>query len=147
MTVVPQAGFGASFLLSDGDLVFTAAGVELVQGLPTLTQALTLRLLTPYGTDRVNATYGLDAREAFSGNHDRTMLKELIRLEVLRTLSGDPRVREVTGVLFDDDPDFPAGAGAAGAAPPDHHARLWRVLVTVETTDDTAAVVLADLER
>ncbi|UQU67639.1 hypothetical protein COUCH_15775 [Couchioplanes caeruleus] len=145
MTVVPQAGFGASFLLSDGDLVFTAAGVEPVQGLSNLTQALTLRLLTPYGTDRVNATYGLDAREAFSGNHDRTILKELIRLEVLRTLSGDPRVREVTGVLFDDDPDFPAAAAAATQE--DHGGRLWRVLVTVETTDDTAAVVLADVER
>lgn len=141
-TVVPQAGFGASFVLRDGDLVLTGSGVELVEGLANLTQALALRLLTPYGTDRVNATYGLDAREAFSGNHDRIMLKELIRLEVLRTLSGDPRVREVTGVLFDDDPEFPAGA-----APPDHRDRVWRVLVTVQTTDDTTAVVLADVER
>ena len=146
-----EAVFGSSFLLEDGDLVLSTGDLtgepQLVHGLANLRQALALRLLTPYGTDPVNATYGLDARTAFTGGHSRRMVKELIRLQVVRTLAADPRVREVTDVLFDDDPQFVAQVRAAGGRPADHHNRLWQVLVTVETVQNTTALVLVDVER
>jgi hypothetical protein len=145
-----DALFGSSFLLEDGDLVLSTGDLtgepQLVQGLANLKQALTLRLLTPYGTDQVNATYGLDARGAFTGGHSRRMVKELIRLEVVRTLASDPRVGEVTDVLFDDDPQFVAQVRAAGGQPPSHRNRLWQVLVTVETVQNTTTLVLVDVE-
>jgi hypothetical protein len=145
-----EALFGSSFLLEDGDLVLSIGDLkgepQLVHGLANLKQALTLRLLTPYGTDPVNATYGLDARRAFTGGHSRRMVKELIRLEVVRTLASDPRVREVSDVLFDDDPQFVAQLRATGGQPPDHRNRLWQVVVTVETVQNTTTLVLVDVE-
>lgn len=146
----PEALYGASFRLVDGDLVLTPGDVrgepQLVHGLANLEQALTVRLLTPYGTDPVNARYGLDARAAFTGGHTRRMVKELIRLEVVRTLASDPRVREVTEVLFDDDPQFVPQVRAAGGQPSDHRMRLWQVLVTVETVQNVTTSVLVDVE-
>lgn len=144
-----QGRLGASFLLTDGDLVLSGDGLtgdlKLVDGLANLKQALTVRLLTPYGTDQVNATYGLDVRRALTGGHDRRTVKELIRLEVVRTLAGDPRVREVTSVLFDDDPRFAAQAGAAGGQPAGRRDRLGQVAVTVETVRDTTTLILVDV--
>ncbi|MFF3877190.1 hypothetical protein [Streptomyces sp. NPDC001978] len=138
--------FGSSFRLTDGDLVLSAGGPkgepELVHGMTNLQQALSLRLLTPYGSDQVNSTYGLDARRALTGDHGRRMVKELIRLEVVRTLATDPRVREVTSVLFDDAAGFVALAGAAGGP----SARNRQVLVTVETVQDATALILVDVE-
>jgi phage baseplate assembly protein W len=146
----PAALYGASFRLVDGDLVLTPGDVrgepQLVHGLANLQQALTVRLLTPYGTDPVNAGYGLDVRAAFTGGHTRRTVKELIRLEVVRTLASDPRVREVTEVLFDDDPQFVAQVRAAGGQPSDHRTRLWQVLVSVETVQNVTTSVLVDVE-
>ena len=141
-----QTRLGVSFRLTDGDLVLDGAEPALVAGQANLVQALTLRLLTPYGTDRVNATYGLDVRQALSGNNDRATVKELIRLEVLRTLAADPRVSEVTSVLFDDDPEFLAQAGPA-AGSQGRASRVARVLVTVQATDDTTVPLVVDVER
>lgn len=138
-------GFGSSFLLADGDLVLAGGELHQLDGVANLKQALTLRLLTPYGTDQANANYGLNAAQAFTGNHGRGMVKELIRLEVIRTLASDPRVREVTGVLFDDDPQFVAQVQAAGGTPADHRNRVWQVIVTLETVRDTTALLLVDV--
>jgi hypothetical protein len=141
--------FGSSFRMENGDLVLApgdAAGEpQLVHGLANLEQALTLRLLTPFGTDPVNAGYGLDARRAFTGGQTRRMVKELIRLEVVRTLASDPRVREVAEVLFDDDPQFVTQLRAAGGRPSNHRTRLWQVLVTVETIQEVTTSILVDV--
>lgn len=142
--------FGSSFRMVDGDLVLepgqTVAEPQLLHGVVNLEQALTLRLLTPFGSDPVNAGYGLDVRRAFTGGHTRRIVKELIRLEVVRTLASDPRVREVAEVLFDDDPQFAAQVRAAGGRPPDHRTRLWHALVTVETIQNVTTSVLVDVE-
>jgi phage baseplate assembly protein W len=142
----PAARFGSSFLLADGDLVLDGGDLRLVHGLDNLKQALTLRLLTPFGTDQVNATYGLDATRAFTEGHGRRMVKELIRLEVVRTLASDPRVREVTSVVFDDNPQVVAQVRAAGGVPRDHRNRLWQLIATVETVQDTTTPILVDVE-
>ncbi|WP_326673422.1 hypothetical protein [Streptomyces canus] len=142
--------YGSGFRLRDGDLVLAAdhhgSEPQLVHGLANLEQALTLRLLTPFGTDPLNARYGLDVRRAFTGSNNRRTVKELIRLEVVRTLGSDPRVREVAEVLFDDDPQFVAQVVAAGGRPSDHRPRLWQVLVTVETVQNVTTSVLVDVE-
>ncbi|MDP9696696.1 UNVERIFIED_ORG: phage baseplate assembly protein W [Arthrobacter globiformis] len=142
--------FGSSFRLENGDLVLASGEAstepQLVSGLANLKQALTLRLLTPFGTDPVNAGYGLDARRAFTTGQTRRMVKELIRLEVVRTLVSDPRVSEVAEVLFDDDQQFLAQLLAAGEPSPNHRSRLWHVLVTVETVQNVTTSVLVDVE-
>jgi phage baseplate assembly protein W len=125
--------FGSSLALEDGDLVLGADGSLLqIHGLPNLEQALTLRLLTPYGSDVAHATYGLDVRRAFTGEHTRRMVEELIRLEIVRTLATDPRVDDVVSVDFDAD-----------TAP---HERLRKVSAVVRTVQASTANLLIDVE-
>lgn len=142
-----EARFGSSLLIENGDLSLIGGDIAPVHGLANLKQALSLRLLTPYGSDRVNATYGLNASEAFTGSHDKRTVKELIRLETVRTLASDPRVREVSEVLFDDDPRLAEQVSAGGSAAPRSRDRTLRMLVTVETTAETTERLLVDVER
>jgi hypothetical protein len=97
--------FGHSLRFDDGDLVIDDGDLGTVTGRANLVQALTMRLLTPYGTDRFNTAYGLDLRQVLTGAHSRRTVRELLRLNLVRALAADPRVREVRDVTFgDDDP-------------------------------------------
>ncbi len=49
-------------------------------------------------------------------------------------------------MLFDDDPPFVAQVRAAGGQPANHRNRLWQVVVTVETVQDTTTLILVDVE-
>lgn len=109
--------YGRSLLLDDGDLVLDAGALREVEGLDNLQQGLVLRIQTPWAGDRLNATYGLDVSDVFTAGLPRDLTKEVLRLNLIRTLSGDPRVSTVDQVLFDDDPAYLAAhPGAAGAA-------------------------------
>lgn len=125
--------FGSSLALKDGDLVLgTDGSLRQIHGLPNLEQALTLRLLTPYGSDVAHATYGLDATRALTEGHTRRMVEELIRLEIVRTLATDPRVDDVVSVAFD------------ATTPP--HNRLRRVMAVVRTVQASTANLLIDVD-
>lgn len=120
--------FGFSLLLDDGDLVLSEGSLAEVSGVDNLTQALTVRVLTPDGSDRFNTTYGLDVTQALAGPHDRRMVRELLRLNLVRTLAADPRVREVREIVFADDTE-------------EGRRRIQTVEVIVETvTGDTATL-------
>lgn len=112
-----EATYGIGLLLDDGDIVFEAGTPGTVSGLPNLVQALQLRILTPWGTDPINSAYGLDLRDAFTIGLGRDAMKALVRLNLIRTVSADPRVAELRAVLFDDDPAyFAAHPGATAPA-------------------------------
>ncbi|MFD7297821.1 hypothetical protein ACFV9W_31435 [Streptomyces sp. NPDC059897] len=138
-------GYGSSLLLEDGDLVLSGGTLAQVHEMANLRQALSLRLLTPYGTDRVHSTYGLDVRGAFTEGHGRRTVREVVRLEVVRTLATDPRVREVMSVLFNDDPEFVAQVRAAGGRPAGRHDRSRRLVVEVATVSDTTVTLEVEL--
>ncbi|MFS8197503.1 hypothetical protein ACLVWQ_02330 [Streptomyces sp. CWNU-52B] len=121
--------FGHGLLLDDGDLVVRGGGLAEVRGPANLVQALTLRLLTPYGTDRCNHRYGLSAGEAFTHPGGPRVLKDLLRLEIVRTLGADPRVREVLDVAFTED----------------RAARLLTVRVLLEALDGRTTALSAAL--
>jgi hypothetical protein len=121
---------GFSLFLDDGDLVIDGGDLRRVIGAVNLAQALTLRLLTPYGTDRFNTAYGLDLRQIVSEAHGRGTARELLRLNVVRTLAADPRVREVRDVIFTAD---------GGAA---RHPR--RVEIVVELVTGASATLFVD---
>ncbi|MFJ2172227.1 hypothetical protein ACIOHE_04835 [Streptomyces sp. NPDC087851] len=128
---------GYSLLLDDGDLVVEGTGLVEVHGLANLVQALTLRLLTPYGTDRCDHRYGLSAGAAFGHPGGKSALKDLLSLEIVRTLAADPRVHEVVDVAFAEEaPDKP------GASRP----RVLSVRVLVEAVDGRTTALTADVE-
>jgi hypothetical protein len=113
---------GRGLELRDGDLVVEHGRLAEVTGLPNLMQALTLRVLTPLGSDRFSTTYGLDVVPVFTQAVGTRTAQDLLRLSLVRTLGTDPRVREIRDVEI--------------LAPPDGSSRrLWPVLVTIVTID------------
>jgi hypothetical protein len=134
--------FGRGLLLDDGDLVFDGRRLREVEGLANLVQSLTLRVLTPFGSDRFNTGYGLDLAQVFAEPSGIRMVKELIKLNLVSTLSTDPRVREVRQVVFDDDlPDRPAERVREAS-----HRRSWTVEVDLVTADGAALTLPVNVE-
>jgi hypothetical protein len=113
------AAYGVGLLLDDGDVVLEGGRLQTVEGLANLAQALQLRILTPWGTDPINASYGLDLRDALTIGLGRDAMKAMVRLNLIRTVAADPRVSEVRSVLFDDDPDYIATHPDAAVVPGD----------------------------
>lgn len=139
--------FGRGLLLDDGDLVFDGRRLREVEGVANLVQALTVRVLTPFGSDRFNTGYGLDLAQVFAEPSGIRMVKELIKLNLVSTLSGDPRVREVRQVVFDDDPDrLAAHPELAASAREAAHRRNWTVEVDLVTVDGTALTLPVNVE-
>ena len=124
------ATYGVGLVLDDGDIVLSGGRPETVSGLPNLMQALELRILTPWGSDPINAGYGLDLRDVFTIGLSRDAMKALIRLNLIRTVAADPRVAGLRGVLFDDDPAYLA-AHPGATAPVGSDARR-RALVEID---------------
>jgi hypothetical protein len=103
-----STAFGRGLLLDDGDLVMEQGRLREIEGPANLGQALTLRVLTPFGSDPFNIGYGLDIGAAFTRPNTVTGVKQLVQLNLVRTLGADPRVRDIRRVVFDDDPDLTA---------------------------------------
>ncbi|MGW7528518.1 hypothetical protein [Streptomyces sp. NPDC054783] len=124
--------FGRSLLLQEGDLVVHEGQVAEVTGTANLLQALTLRVLTPFGSDEFNVGYGLDVTGAFTEAHPPRMVRELIKLNLVRTLVTDPRVRDIRQITFDE----------SDAA---RHGRSWSVQVDVDTVADRTVTLPVDV--
>ncbi|HYY81162.1 MAG TPA: hypothetical protein VFD04_18570 [Actinomycetes bacterium] len=114
------ADLGHSLALVDGDLVLEGGNLAEVSGLPNLVQALALRVLTPLGSDQFNTGYGFDAENVFTQPASARTVRDLLTLNLVRTLGTDDRVREVRDVVFLD----PAEA---------HRRRSWTVEVSIVT--------------
>ncbi|MCM6771967.1 hypothetical protein NDR87_03260 [Nocardia sp. CDC159] len=114
--------------LDSGDLVIENGRIATVADRPNLAQALGLRLLTPLGDDRYDTRYGLDYRSVFTAPVSAVEMRDLLRLNVVRTLSGDPRVREIRDIQITD-------------PQADAHHRVFGVVVSIITSDGAPAVL------
>jgi hypothetical protein len=139
--------FGRGLFVDDGDLVLDGGDLAEVTGLANLVQALTLRVLTPFGSDRFNTGYGLDVTQAFTVANSARMAKELLRLSLVATLATDPRVSEVRQVTFDDDPErLAAGPDAVASANTARIRRSWTVEADLETISGAPATLQLNVE-
>jgi hypothetical protein len=133
MAGLRPGALGHSLELRDGDLVVGGGRMAEVAGPANLVQALTLRLLTPLGSDRFCTTYGFDAADVFTRAVDTRTALAALRLNVVRTIGTDPRVSEVRAVAVLDPP-----AGVAR--------RYWQAVATVVAVSGTAQTVAVQLE-
>jgi hypothetical protein len=142
-----ESKFGHSLAVIDGDLILQDGALVAISGRRNLLQALTLRVLTPFGSDVFNTTYGLDVRQALTQANGLRMVKELIKLNLVRTLGTDPRVRDIREVLFEDDPDYLARHPelSASAIREQRRRRSWRVDVVIDALDDQPTTLSVDL--
>ena len=120
-----QPGLGHGLALVDGDLVLDGGTLAEVRDLPNLVQALTLRVLTPFGSDVFNTGYGFDAATVFTRPADARTVADLIRLNLVRTLATDARVREIRDVTVTPAPGR----------------RLWTAEVSIVTVDGRPVTV------
>lgn len=116
--------FGNSLALEDGDIVFANNTLQMVSGTDNLLQSLELRVLTPFGSDIFNTTYGLDVTQAFTQPGSIRMVKELLKLSLVQTLGTDPRVQDILDVQFSE-----TQVGDL------RHSRSWTINVVIGTVD------------
>lgn len=123
---------GRSLRLDDGDLALAEGDLVEIDGEANLVQALTLRVLTPYGSDRFNSRYGLDVTAAFTQPFATRTVAEVLKLNLVRTLGTDPRVLDIRHITFDDD------AGGSSR-------RVWTARVELDTVLDGALSLTVDV--
>lgn len=97
---------GRSLRLTGGDLSFANNDLEPIADRDNLLQAIQVMIETPFGTDIFNVSYGFDLLNSISLPESVGVIKELIRLNIVKSLSLDDRVKEIKAVIFNDEPRF-----------------------------------------
>jgi hypothetical protein len=130
---------GSSLELDAGDLAFRDTGLSMISGTAALTQALVLSLQTQLGTDRLNTGFGFDRAAVGAYAYGIHTQKEYVKMQLVRCIGLDRRVKDVLEVFFQDDPryfelnpglDLAAQEEIAAAA---RASREYTVYVIVET--------------
>jgi hypothetical protein len=143
---VPKSVFGTSLKLEDGDLALapgqpdangrTWLDLVLTSGADNFSQALQVMIGTPFGSDPVNVKYGLDVAAIFTVANAVRSIKDVIRLNLVKSLSVDDRVREIGEIVFDDEAEFALLAPELAGGNPGAVARkgrLWHAVVSFTT--------------
>jgi hypothetical protein len=147
-------GHGMRF--ENGDLVVerrgtAPVGLALVRGVPALAQALRLVLETQLGSDPLNTEYGFDSVAIGALGYGLHTRKEFVRLQLVRTIAADRRVKEIRELFFDDDDRFfELNAGQLGSeeAREEHRRRVHasrRFEATVQIETRSGSIVTIDV--
>jgi len=102
---------GHSLRFEKGDLVVERRGtapiaLAAVRGERALAQALRLTLETQLGSDILNTGYGFDSIGIGAHAYGLETRKEFVKLQLVRAIAGDRRVKEIRELFFDDDDRF-----------------------------------------
>ena len=103
--IFPGVDLGRDLVLARGPGGLDFARVE---GEENLAHALEVAMTTPLGSDLFNTSFGFDGLNALAGETDPVLVRERVRVSVIRTLRGDPRVRRILDVQL--------GGESAGSA-------------------------------
>jgi hypothetical protein len=141
---------GRSLKLDGGDLVFDldSNDLALVEQQQALSQALVLAIQTQVGSDLVNSGFGFDRLSVGAYAYGVDTRKEYVKMQLVKTVSADRRVRDVREIFFQDDPRFfelqPGLAAAQEQIAADARAsREYTVYVIVETIANNPLTVSA----
>lgn len=97
---------GSSLELDAGDLVFSNTDLSMVSDTGALTQALVLSLQTQLGSDRLNTGFGFDRAAVGAYAHGIRTQKEYVKMQLVRCIGLDRRVKDIFEVFFQDDPRY-----------------------------------------
>ena len=146
----PADPYGRTLQLAGGDLVLerNADGFRdftIVNGKPELVQGLGVLVGTPLGTDILNRLLGLDVASALAAPVALRDVRELVRLQIVKALAQEPRVRQVQAVAFVDEPAYaqiyPSASDEARTAQAQQErvSRRWTLAILVDTTAGESA--------
>ncbi len=131
-----KPSIGRSLQLVNGDLVLSQNDFAIVTGQDNFLQAMQVMIETPFSSDIFNVNYGFDLLNSISQAQVLGRIKDLIRLNLVKSLSLDNRVREIREVVFDDEPRF-VELNLAVELDEDQRARKaarrWQVVVILQT--------------
>ena len=136
MPDIPDSVFGISIALVDGDFRLVNGDLALVSGRENFGQALQVIVETPFGSDQINVTYGLDVGAIFTVAASVNSVKDVIRLNLVKSLSADNRIREIDEVLFDDEAGFAGLAPEFAGGDPGvtaRRGRVWHAVIALTT--------------
>jgi len=136
--------FGTSLQLTSGDLPFLGGSFVVIEGRDNFLQVMQVMIETPFGSDIFNVNYGFDLLNAISQPQTAAQTKDLIRLNIVRSLSLDNRVREIKEIVFSDEPRF--FEIAPGSNPEESHrarktGRYWGAIIVLQTVDGNEAAL------
>ncbi len=83
-----------------------------------------------------NVKYGLDVAGIFTVANNVPSIKDVIRLNLMKSFSLDNRIREIDDIVFDDEPGFAQLAPELAGGDPGakaRHGRIWHAVVTFTT--------------
>jgi hypothetical protein len=141
----PTAVFGRSIALVGGDFTLAAGDLAQVSGRDNFGQALQVIVETPFGSDPINVNYGLDVAAIFTVASSVRSIKDVVRLNLVKSLAADDRVHEVKEIVFDDEPDFERLAPEFAGGDPGTRARrgrLWHAVVALTSAAGTQQQVI-----
>ncbi|WP_165226765.1 hypothetical protein [Aquisphaera insulae] len=140
--VVPGLDVGRDLVLAPGPNGLDLATVE---GIDALSQSLAVALTTRLGDDVFNTAFGFDGLNALAEEPNPALMRERVRIGVIKVLRKENRVRRIVDVGFAGDdrlsPPVVVDAGGADAASAGFRALDVRVVFEA-VGGDTAAVDL-----
>jgi hypothetical protein len=129
--IVPGLDLGRDLAMASGP-----GGLDLarVEGIDALNQSLAIALTTRLGDDVFNVAFGFDGLNALAEETVPLLVRERVRIGVIKVLRKDNRVRRIVDVDL---------SGDARMRPPPAGSRELEVQVVFETlSGDTAALDL-----
>ncbi len=136
--------FGRTLTLIDGDLQLVDGDFTMVVGRDDLLQGLNVMIYTPFGSDIFNISYGFDLLNALSSAVPPHAIQDVIRLNIVKSLAIDNRIREVKEIVFDDDAHFfelSPQSGPIDRGNARRNFRNWQAIVVLHTVLDTDVVL------
>ena len=112
----------------------------MIAGRDDLLQGLNVMIDTPFASDIFNVSYGFDILNALSSPQPPNAVQDVIRLNIVKSVSTDNRIREVKEVVFDDDPHFyelSPQSDQTDRANARRNFRSWQAIVVLRTISDT----------
>jgi phage baseplate assembly protein W len=131
--------FGRSLVLSNGDLFFDAGDFSIIAGRDNFFQGMRTMINTPAGSDVFNVGYGFDLLGCLAASKSPSVIKQLIKLNIVKSLSTDNRIRQIEEIAFDDEARY---YELSPESDPDANAkkrqasRQWQAIVVVQTIQE-----------
>lgn len=89
-------------LVLEADPVTNAVDLAGAEGAENLTQCLTVALTTALGDDVFNTGFGFDGLNALAEETRALLVRERVRVSIIRVLQRDPRVRNIVDLKILD---------------------------------------------
>jgi phage baseplate assembly protein W len=107
----PTDPYGRTLTLTHGDFVLAAADggfldLATITGKDELVQGIQVLVGTNLGTDIFNTAFGFDLVNTLATPKSFPQVQQLIRMCVVKALSQEPRIRQITAIAFVNDPAY-----------------------------------------